>query len=302
MFRLPDFLRTAWVSDRARDTWKPRFEAIRQAWPRVILNAAAESTLECRIRIIPPRMIFLLQSDARRQGLSAVVLGTRGQATPSYLTTDLKPTDGMDGRPFHYEVAIGTEAGCAAAEQLWHRQEYSAAYQLSGTPDCCASALQRDHTLQRSDTVWRYLSPARSFDAPAASMADPLWFWLNCGALSFAPCSVDCAKALGQRGDLVTMARRFGYEQEMDHWEEVLTWPAEWTALHGIAELKTPVLKATWATDVSHVKATFRYHGLGYPDEGATGLDFPFRSQSRPLLTSSVAFQRGLSNLIQIRS
>ena len=65
--------------------------------------------------------------------------------------------------------------------------------------------------------------------------------------------------------------------------------------------MKTPAIKAMWATYVRHEKTALRYRGEGYPAEGATGLGFPYRRQARALVTSSSAFQRGMENLIQIR-
>jgi hypothetical protein len=39
-------------------------------------------------------------------------------------------------------------------------------------------------------------------------------------------------------------AAHSGYRAEMDSLRDVFSWPVEWSALHGIAELKTPVIKA----------------------------------------------------------
>jgi hypothetical protein len=62
----------------------------------------------------------------------------------------------------------------------------------------------------------------------------------------------------------------------MDWLDEVLAWPVEWSALHGIAEIRTPIAKVAMQTDATASKYTIQYPGRGYPREGARGLVFPY--------------------------
>src|SRR5262249_56063041 len=87
-----------------------------------------------------------------------------------------------------------------------------------------------------------------------------------------------------------------GSEEEMDWLLEVLDWPTEWSALHGIAEIRTPVLKIIPRTDATPHKYVVRWQGRNYPAEGAHGLGFPYRLSRPPLLTLSPGFQRGLEH------
>ena len=300
MFRLPDFLRLAWVSDRAEETWKPRFEAIRDAWPQVVLHGACATESMCSIRTVQPWKIFSLQAKAVQMGRLAVVLGTRGLATPGHLPQALPSTERTNGLPFHYDVVLADADTTAHVDTLWRNGQYTAAYRAVGMPACCALAMDNEIALQRSDVISRYANTTGIRDLSSETIADIFWQWAHVSPLSYAPCSPDCAAAHAQHGEWMRHARNNGYGTEMDWLDEILSWPLEWTALHGIAELKSPVLKATWATDVVHMKTTLRFHGKGYPNEGATGLAFPFRSPARPLLTTSQAYGRGMANLIQI--
>jgi hypothetical protein len=74
----------------------------------------------------------------------------------------------------------------------------------------------------------------------------------------------------------------------------VLSWPVEWSGLHGIAEIKTPVLKISARTDATAEKYTVRWSGTGYPDEGATGLRFPYRAPARKPMAEGRRFRRAL--------
>jgi hypothetical protein len=97
---------------------------------------------------------------------------------------------------------------------------------------------------------------------------------------------------------LLDVGRNNGFEQEMDWMLDILDWPVEWTAMHGVAEIKTPVLKVSTRTDATSCKYTVRYRGTTTPPEAARGLRFPFLTTSAPVLTESEAFRRGLNHAI----
>jgi SAM-dependent methyltransferase len=92
----------------------------------------------------------------------------------------------------------------------------------------------------------------------------------------------------------MALGREIGYRTEMDWIEEILSWPVSWSALHGIAEVKTPILKASTRSDATAREFVVRRHGHRTPAEAATGLRFPFRSPERTGVTHSMSFQRGL--------
>ena len=71
----------------------------------------------------------------------------------------------------------------------------------------------------------------------------------------------------------------------------MLSWPVEWTALHGIAKLKTPVLKLATATEVDHELWRAAWAGTGYPGDGADGVRFPYRAPRHLPLTSKGSFR-----------
>jgi hypothetical protein len=242
-------------------------------------------------------MFFRIQAEARRRGVACVALGVRGLAVPCYWSDSPAP---IFGRPFLYIVAFGTTESCREMESLWERREYAAAYRLAGSSECCVAALASDIETRRIDPAGRYAAAERCTEVDHAAMADAFWSWLHVEPWALAPCSLHCAKAIEQKFVWVSAMADLGFREEADWLRNVLSWPIEWSALHGIAELKTPIIKACWTTDVTHQKVILRYRGDAYPREGATGLRFPYRSPTNAALTSSKAFQRGLDNLIQI--
>jgi SAM-dependent methyltransferase len=63
----------------------------------------------------------------------------------------------------------------------------------------------------------------------------------------------------------------------MDWMLEILSWPVEWTALHGIAEIKTPLMRVSTQTDATPDKYVVQRLSQAYPQEGALGAAFPFK-------------------------
>ena len=113
-------------------------------------------------------------------------------------------------------------------------------------------------------------------------------------AVPHLPCSFSCRSTVDFANPLMALGRELGFAAEMEWLEEILNWPASWSALHGIAQVKTPVLKVSTRTDATAHEFVVRRPGARMPDEAAAGLVFPFRTPERPGLTHSLAFRRGL--------
>jgi hypothetical protein len=80
---------------------------------------------------------------------------------------------------------------------------------------------------------------------------------------------------------LLTVSEQAGYSEEVGWIKQILSWPVEWSALHGIAEVKSPIIKIATRTDSTASKYVVRWTGTDYPDEGAVGLRFPYHTRGR---------------------
>src|SRR5262249_31321018 len=114
------------------------------------------------------------------------------------------------------------------------------------------------------------------------------------------PCRFDCVPSVEAADRFLALGRAAGYAEEMDWLIDMLSWPIEWSALHGIAEIKTPVFKITTMTDATPEKYVVRQHGRSSPEEGSQGLTFPYRRPEHLLITDSPGFRRGLENPIPL--
>ena len=112
-------------------------------------------------------------------------------------------------------------------------------------------------------------------------------------AVPHLPCRFDCAATVEFADRLLAVGRESGFDEEMDWLLEVLSWPVEWSALHGIAEIKTPVLKVVTRTDATPGATWCAGPAEAYPAEGARGLSFPLRQPVKLRISESRGFPAG---------
>jgi 2-polyprenyl-3-methyl-5-hydroxy-6-metoxy-1,4-benzoquinol methylase len=120
-------------------------------------------------------------------------------------------------------------------------------------------------------------------------------------AVPHLPCRFDCSPTIEFGRQLLDVGHQAGFVDEVNWIKDILSWPIEWSALHGIAEVKTPVMKVSTRTDATGHKYTVQWRGTTYPEEGASGLKFPYQIPLRMIVTNSTSFQRGLSHPVQLR-
>jgi len=122
-----------------------------------------------------------------------------------------------------------------------------------------------------------------------------LWRWLGIRPVPHLPCSAECVATRSFAEALAEVGRHWEFATEIEWLDEILSWPVEWSALHGIAEIKTPVLKFSTRTDATASRFSVDWLGGGQALHGASGLAFPYRVGPAKH-SASRAFQRGLAH------
>jgi hypothetical protein len=233
-----------------------------------------------------------------RRGVSAVPV--EAQAT--------RPRRGGRGATAaSFRVVLGSTQDVADFHAALEADDQGAVAGLLGYPTCCYEAYRRVWIEQGlTDTTWSIAvaSSAAADGSRVAEIEGPpqtnvLWRPMGACAVSHPPCRLDCRASVALVDGCIALGREAGYEAEMDWLLEILSWPAEWSALHGIAEIKTPVLKVSTRTDATAHKYVVKRQGTSYPAEGVQGLAFPYRTPAAPLVTGSGGFRRGLENPIE---
>lgn len=298
---LPDFTRVSWVSDDARTVWEPRLSRIGAAWNAVESASIGAGIRRCALTSVAAESLVPRTAAWAREGFSAMPVAVAG-AVGGYSSTAAAP---KPGEAFEYRVAVGALRDVASLHDAMQRGDDSAMGQLLGFPECCI-AFFRDTWVNKGcvDTTWSMAGGAGQFDEEGRLItigghvpfqSNILWRWMGVRAVPHLPCQFACQATTAFANALLQIGRDRGYGDEMDWIEEILSWPASWSALHGIAEIKTPVLKVSTRTDATAHKFVVHYAGSRVPREAATGLSFPFNTPARAGISQSAAFQRGLS-------
>jgi len=280
-FRLPEFVRVSWTSDMAREVWQPRLARIVRAWRDLEVRSVVAGARPCCLVMTSPTHLTAHATQWLRLGLAGLPVAMFG-ASATYEARTTKPEPGA---PVQYRVAVGRLPDLAQFGDAYAASNNDEIGRLLGYPNCCSVFFQQQWVQARfSDPTWPMAlasgsrrATQRTAVVDALPEANVLWRWLGIRAVPHLPCSFCCAatQALGRR--IVEVGRACGYREEMDWLLDLLSWPLEWSALHGIAEIKTPILKVSTTTDATAEKYVVRLAGAKYPAEGARGNEFPYR-------------------------
>jgi 2-polyprenyl-3-methyl-5-hydroxy-6-metoxy-1,4-benzoquinol methylase len=304
-FTLPDFTRLLWVSDAARDVWAPRLSRITKAWLEIEWRTVAASVRPCGVTVASPQGFLALAATWAESGLGGLPVEIQGVNGSSYSSTSV-PVEA--GKPFVFRFVVGRPSDVLTFKRAWDAGDQASIGGLLGYPACCYRFFRRVWVEQGLvDTTWPMgvataspVNGAREVAVTGPPEANILWRWMGARAVPHLPCRFDCESTVALAHQFLAVGRAAGFDAEMDWLLEILRWPVEWSALHGIAEIRTPVLKVSTRTDATSHKYVVRREGDAYPREGARGLGFPYRSPARPLLTTTPSFRRGLEHPIPL--
>jgi hypothetical protein len=272
-FRLPDVVRLAWVSEAARATHEPRIKRVCKAWSETEWRSILAHIRPCARAVISPNRFHSLVDEMSAQGLKVYPLQV------VELTANLK-TDS----PISIEAVIGRRRDAKLFVKAWRRRDTGEMGRLLGYPRCCRDFYRTIFEVERLiDQTW----PA-AMNTTAAThenaliriagtpLGNSLLRKIGLKAVQHLPCSFDCARSLELGKQFVDLMRDEGYADEATYLREALEWPAEWSGLHGIAEIRTPIVKICMRTDPTTQKLVLQWMGIRYPEGGARGLAYPF--------------------------
>ena len=309
-FRLDPFHRVSWTSSGAQAVWAPRLKQIRRASFQTHLWMIAAGKLPGVVRDVAAWEWLGLQG-----GLGERIGAARCRWGPYHDAGVGLAAD--DYRAIRYRVLFfRKEQEASFVEAVAHADRRTLAALLE-VPDCCrgaardvferfgcddlflAAALRTPERVPREHVPdepipGEHKSSERIvlLDIPPALNVSLRVMGIE--AVFHAPCHFHCDASLSIGQTFLESMGKAGFGQEQTWLAELLSWPVEWSCLHGIAEVKTPVLKlVTYAEPTAH-KHTVRLQGRAYPEEGETGLRHPYRSPVFSKIRDSQAYQDGL--------
>jgi hypothetical protein len=158
-----------------------------------------------------------------------------------------------------------------------------------GYPACCTAFFRTAAVERRSlDTTWAMVEgePHTESGVQIAEMAgfavNPLLSALGLRATPHRPCSFFCQETQRLALDYGSLTDHASSPPGQDTLAEVLSWPVEWSSLHGIIEVRLPILKLCYDGDATATTYKVRLTGGELPEHAAQGLEFPNRQPERP--------------------
>lgn len=273
-FRLPEFApRISWANPEARRVWQPRIQRLSTLWFEVERAATAQGLRPSCLQIVQPEHLAEFMKDIATRGLIALPLNQVPNAN-GYSSVG---RDVQAGEPWAYKVAVTHPE--LAADWAKSPTDHQIGV-LLGYPECCCHFFDRVWNEEKwMDTTWPMTLNNVTINDTVVTRSAPvniLWRWHGVRLVSHLPCNFSCEASLKQ--GLINLGLLKDIDPEAAEWMiQILSWPVEWSALHGIAEILTPIHRTCVATDATAEKLTVKLEGSMYPAEGATGTQFPYQ-------------------------
>ena len=293
-FRLPDFTRVGWVSEDARKRWEDVLNNVRRSVSELELASVVHRARECALR---PIEIAKLEAESRR--LCALELALKplyGFRLGQGYSSEVRP---FEGAPTTAMCAVGTNGATEKAFTLHRAGETRELGRLLGYPECCIAFFKEIWEVKRYiDTTWPMAVNSKGAtyidDHHVGVELDPgcNMFLKSIGirAVFHLPCSFNCAATKQLSVELARLAQVLGMGDQIRALYELLGMPARWSALHGIAEIETPIFRVSTKTDATSIRYTVdNVVQTGGVDGQAKGNRFPFvRAPTTRRVTSPI--------------
>lgn len=299
-FRLPTFSRITWVDTAAQRNWQNTFRTIASEIAKVTSAEQLTHSNHVYLTTIVPFEYFRLQ-----QSLTA---GFKVQVITDNWPSCLEPLrrPNLDSAT-KILVAIGRNDLVLEFTHAWRQDDWKQVLILLGWPNCCAER----YVAWQSSGPWLDLSWHTAAHSDVETTGENTlvfkskWprhsFLRSLGLVLYdhIPCSSNCLHTEELGSDRIELLRKLGLDFVVDSLVEILRWPIEWTSLHGIAEIKTPLCKISTVTDSLARKYTVRVQSDCYPAGSPPGVVFPFMPPEKLRVSNSKSFRRGIENPIE---
>lgn len=283
-FRLPEFTRLSWVSRNAQLEWEGKFCDLVGYWCDALALSVIRGILPAVILRIP--LSFLTRRldrwEAAGLAIAPFELCVRRPLLASF-STQLDRSASLQAG-----VVLGGSRTVINLKHTLASRNQELAGRLLGYPECCIRFNQQNRVEQGIvDPTWQMAccvvsSEARKVTLKSVPETNVLWRWIGVRAIPHLPCSFECIRSIDLARAILDVGGHEGCLEEMTSLlKVVLSWPIEWSCLHGIAEIKTPVMKICTNSEPTAEKYIVQLKGAGVPHEAGQGMHFPFVVQNR---------------------
>lgn len=302
---LKEWTRLIWTAEAdVTAKWKAVINDVSKVWRDLERWTVVDGVRDSALTFVYPAQMLEFVKWASEHGLVVLPMERTGVA-PVYAASSY---GFEEGKPWHYRVIL-THAEKAAE---WYDASYEENYdhgrigELLGFPECCRAHFGEFWgELEFRDTTWPMAenTMAGEYNTTRIDIADAfpecniLWHWMGVRLTPHLPCSFKCEASRNLARQWIECGKEHDYAVQMEQALEILSWPIQWSALYGIAEIRTPILKCSSRTDTTAEEYVVRYLGSNYPEGGASGVVFPFRIPEKLAVTGSKRFARAFEEI-----
>lgn len=276
---IPDYPpRVIWVSDEAERIWSSRFSRISSAYLQVEKQNVAKGIRRSHLTPLSPSDLRVNSDWATSNNLVLVELGREGTNNHMYSSRASKY---VEGENYTIRCAFTKPELREDWTAAWNVMNNDKIGELLGYPECCRKWFK--HYWQDNQFLDDILAMYENSNFSTQGPWQLNFFYRYMGArlVSHMPCSFNCEHSLEIADANFNLMKELGYVEEAKWLEEIFNWPVRWSSLHGIAEVRCPVFKLSHKTDFLPEEFIVDKQGEIYPDEGASGVVFPWRRKKK---------------------
>lgn len=244
-----EFVRINWVSKQAERTWDPTISKLANFFIELERLALICGDKGAIIQSVRPKDFIDVSSRWLKDDL--VVLPLEQVADSNTYQSSSMPLE--VGKPWQYRVLIATKHNAKV-----YLADNNKIGELLGYPACCRKFFQRYWVEDRWIDTTSCMIGVEDKIEPVNNI---LLRWLGLRFVSHLPCSFTCEKTRQIGEANYKLACEAGHEREASQLKEILSWPIEWSSLHGIAIITTPYFKLAVRTDSLPVKKVIKFAG-----------------------------------------
>jgi hypothetical protein len=184
------------------------------------------------------------------------------------------------GQPFSLRTVIGNEKWTECYMEAYKEGDQMCVGDLLGYPECCRKAFIK-HWQEEGDLDWTWKmvgvrTGMHRVVADSYFQLVPFYNRYGVRAIQHMPCSVRCKPS----HELAKEYLALWPEEERRWYYEIMGWAAEWSSLHGVAEVRTPVCKIIHSTTYYPDERIVQLEGMSVPRAAATGNRFPYTGKA----------------------
>ena len=292
-----------WVNEKARKVWEPVIRDCSQMVQDLEIESVLHDHRKCAWRTIPLKQLPGFTKKCNNRGLivTPVNLVANWGNGFAHKTQSPKPDD-----PNPNCYCIVSKYLCDAIEfrDAHTEGDHIKQGEMLGFPDCCTEFFNKNWKEDYFDPMWQSAIntleimgcgevSGNEIDLYNLTIANkiefhaiPLLRYIGLRVGFHIPCSFNCQETImigKERLFIIQDATCDVYipERENDRQlikllEALLSMPMEWSVLHGIVIVKTPIFYLITSGHPTIEKYTIKIEGEFIPRESAKGVNFPF--------------------------